>query len=136
MDMNDNDNLLIQSFFDQHRQEPLPDNGFSERVMQQIPQYRTPRTVIRSRVWTVFCCCVAVILFVFFGGIDLLKADVMHLLYGLAVYLFRLAARPGVVALIYLGSLVLTAVGIYNFVTSEYRYSKGKKEKMEHARLG
>lgn len=133
MDMNDKDNLLIQSFFDSHRQPSIPDNGFSERVMRHIPRHRLSRTVILSRRWTVLCTCVAIVLFVALGGADIMKADVGRLLSGLAAYLLSIAIHPGAVALMYLGFLVLTAFGIYDISTAEYRFLKGKKETVEHA---
>ncbi len=134
MDMNDKDNQLIQSFFDSHRQAPLPDNGFSERVMRQIPRHRIPQVVVRSRWWTALCCCVAIVAFVFLGGENIVKGDLIRLLSCVGTYLFRIAARPGVVALIYLGFLVLVAFGIYDIATTEYRFSKSKKREMECAR--
>ena len=134
MDMNDKDNLLIQSFFESHRQAPLPDNGFSERVMRCIPQHHIPRTVILARRWTALCCCLAIVTFVLLDGKDIVKDDLVRLLSCVAAYLFRLAAHPSAVALVYLGFLVLAAFGIYDIATTEYRFSKNKNEEMECAR--
>lgn len=133
--MNDNDNLLIQSFFENHRQAPLPDNGFSERVMRQIPRHHIPQTVVWSRRWTAMCCFLAIVAFVLLGGMDIVKGDLVRLFSYIATYLFCLAAHPSAVALVYLGFLVLVALGIYEIATTEYRFSKNKKGKMECARL-
>lgn len=127
MDMNDKDNLLIQSFFESHRQTPLPDNGFSERVMRRIPQYHLPQTVVWSRRWTALCCCLAIVTFVLLDGMDIVKGDIVRLFSCIAAYLFRLAAHPSAVALVYLGFLVLAALGIYDIATAEYRFSKKQK---------
>lgn len=133
--MNDNDNLLIQSFFESHRQSPLPDDGFSERVMRQIPRHHIPQTVVWSRRWTAMCCCLAIVAFALLGGMDIVKGDLLRLFSCVATYLLRLAAHPSAVALVYLGFLVLVALGIYEIATTEYRFSKNKKGKMECARL-
>ncbi len=133
--MNDNDNLLIQSFFENHRQAPLLDNGFSERVMRQIPRHHIPQAVVWSRRWTALCCFFAIVTFVLLGGMDIVKGDLVRLFSGIATYLFRLAVHPSAVALVYLGFLVLVALGIYEIATTEYRFSKNKKGKMECAQL-
>ena len=38
--MNDKDDKIIQDFLNQHRLE-MADNGFSERVMESLPQRQT-----------------------------------------------------------------------------------------------
>ena len=35
--MKNKDDILLKQFFDQHKQQ-IADNGFSEKVMQRIPQ--------------------------------------------------------------------------------------------------
>ena len=73
MAMTDKDNIIIEDFFKQAAQQQIEDNGFTERVMQQLPESK--RDIVRklSRLWSLFCILVGVGLFFAFGGLDLLK---------------------------------------------------------------
>lgn len=58
--MNENDNILIEQFFQEAAQQQIEDNGFSERVMAALPVRRINWL---SHLWTVFCMMVAAIVF-------------------------------------------------------------------------
>ena len=45
--MKNKDDILLKQFFDQHKQQ-IADNGFSEKVMQRIPQQHTERAAFRQ----------------------------------------------------------------------------------------
>lgn len=66
--MTDNDNLLIEEFFKQATRQQIEDNGFTERVMNQLPG----RMLRFERIWTAGCIVIAAILFTFFHGWELL----------------------------------------------------------------
>ena len=59
------DNELLEHFFKDVHQMTIADNGFSDRVMEQIPRSNTSRL---SVMWTLFCVFIAVMLFVAFDG--------------------------------------------------------------------
>lgn len=63
--MNENDNILIEQFFQEAAQQQIEDNGFSERVMAALPVRRINWL---SHLWTVFCMTVAAIVFVLTQG--------------------------------------------------------------------
>lgn len=67
--MKNNDDILLKQFFDQHKQQ-IADNGFSEKVMQRIPQ-QSARPYI---IWQIVCVCLGVVLFLTCGGIASLRA--------------------------------------------------------------
>ena len=72
--INDNERLL-QQFFSEAANQQIEDNGFTERVMQQIEAEHQPSAISLhtfSRLWTIFCVSVFAILFVVFRGWDLL----------------------------------------------------------------
>ena len=79
--MTDKDNILIDDFFEgrndladlfkQAAQQQIEDNGFTERVMQNLPKTDTVRRL--SRLWSLFCILVGVGLFFAFGGWQLLQ---------------------------------------------------------------
>ncbi len=82
MDMTDKDKIMIDDFFEgkndlaeifkQAAQQQIEDNGFTERVMQNLP---TSTVTVRrlSRLWSLFCILVGVGLFFAFGGWQVLQ---------------------------------------------------------------
>jgi hypothetical protein len=95
MDMTDKDNILIDDFFEgrndladlfkQAAQQQIEDNGFTERVMQNLPDARTDNVRRLSRLWSLFCILVALGLFFAFGGWQVLQSlffGGLHMLLG------------------------------------------------------
>ena len=68
MAMTDKDNIMIEEFFKQAAQQQIEDNGFTERVMMNLPETSAERVRRLSRLWTIFCGVVGVVLFFVFGG--------------------------------------------------------------------
>ncbi len=66
--MTEDNEHMLQQFFSEAAQEQIADNGFTERVMQQLPA----RTGWFTRLWTPFCITVFVVLFIVFRGWELL----------------------------------------------------------------
>ena len=58
--MNDKDDKIIQDFLNQHRLE-MADNGFSERVMESLPQRQTS---LISGLWSTLIIILMVVYFV------------------------------------------------------------------------
>ena len=67
MDMTDNDKYLAD-LFKQAAQQQIEDNGFTERVMQNLPDTQIVTLRRLSRLWSLFCILVAMGLFFAFGG--------------------------------------------------------------------
>jgi hypothetical protein len=57
------DDILLRKFFDDNKQ-AIPDNGFSEKVIKQIP-LRNTRLV---SLWQCICAISAIALFIIFKG--------------------------------------------------------------------
>ena len=72
MVMTDN-NQFLDELFKQAAQQQIEDNGFTERVMQQLPDVRTDNVRRLSRLWSLFCILVGVGLFFAFGGWQVLQ---------------------------------------------------------------
>ena len=70
--MTDN-NQILEDFFKQAAQQQIEDNGFTERVMLQLPDARTDNVRRLSRLWSLFCILVGVGLFFAFGGWQVLQ---------------------------------------------------------------
>ncbi|MBQ8656687.1 MAG: DUF5056 domain-containing protein [Prevotella sp.] len=78
--MNENDNILLEQFFKENVQQQIADDGFTERVMQQLPEAARPLTVrLRwwSRAWTVFCVVAGVVAFIMLQGWQVVMQGLM-----------------------------------------------------------
>ena len=62
--MTEDNEHLLQQFFSDTAHEQIADNGFTERVMRQLPA----RTGWFFRLWTPFCITFFVVLFIVFRG--------------------------------------------------------------------
>ena len=77
MDMTDKDNILIEDFFKQAAQQQIEDNGFTKRVMKNLPESPQEKAHRLSLLWTAFCVALSVVLFFVFGGWGALKASIL-----------------------------------------------------------
>ena len=95
MVMTDKDNILIDDFFEgrndladlfkQAAQQQIEDNGFTERVMHNLPETKTDTVRRLSRLWSLFCILVGVGLFFAFNGWQVLQGlfyGGLHMLLG------------------------------------------------------
>ena len=78
--MTDKENILIEDFFKKAAQQQIEDNGFTERVMQNLPELKTNKVRRLSRLWTLFCVIVGLGLFFAFGGMQLMRVAMTGLL--------------------------------------------------------
>ena len=74
MAMNDKDNMMIEAFFKQAAQQQIEDNGFTERVMRNLPDRKLEVVRKLSQLWTLFCMAVAGVLFFVLGGWQVVTA--------------------------------------------------------------
>ena len=82
MDMTDKDKIMIDDFFEgrndlaeifkQAAQQQVEDNGFTERVMQNLPTGTVTARRL-SNLWSLFCILVGLGLFFAFGGLQVLQ---------------------------------------------------------------
>lgn len=70
--MTDN-NQFLDDLFKQAAQQQIEDNGFTERVMQNLPEAKTDVVRRLSRLWSLFCILIGVGLFFAFGGWQVLQ---------------------------------------------------------------
>ena len=70
--MTDN-NQFLDDLFKQAAQQQIEDNGFTERVMQNLPEAKTDVVRKLSRLWSLFCILIGVGLFFAFGGWQVLQ---------------------------------------------------------------
>jgi len=99
------DNQLLENFFQEARQATVPDNGFTERVMQQVPDRRM---LTLSRLWTVFCVAAAALLFILLRGWEMIAYSLLMLVNTPPTQqqLIMLAASAGVIGLLVFAEFV------------------------------
>ena len=87
MDMTEDNDLLLKQFFQEVAQQQIADNGFTERVMQRLPQHTSlaARRTLLTRLWTASCIVVFAVLFVVFHGWELLTIQFEVMLQTLSV---------------------------------------------------
>ena len=73
--MTDNENILLERFFQEAAKQEIADNGFTERVMDSLPAHEVSTAHRLSRLWTWFCITVGGVLFFVFNGWDMLKSS-------------------------------------------------------------
>lgn len=73
--MMENDEDLLKHFFAEYKKE-IPDNGFSRRVMHNLPNSR----MLVNDVWFLFCTCLGIILFVFGDAITQLHTALNNMI--------------------------------------------------------
>ena len=66
--MTEKENMMIEALFKQADQQQIEDNGFTERVMKNLPDRKLDVARRLSQLWTLFCLVVAGVLFFVFGG--------------------------------------------------------------------
>ena len=116
MDMTEDNDLLLKQFFQESAQQQIPDNGFTERVMQRLPQ-RSPLAAHRTlltRLWNLCCVVVFAILFVLIDGWDLLAVQFEVMLRTMAVQ--TISVNLLMVATVLFGLLF---VGVGEAISSE-----------------
>ena len=76
--MTDKDNILLENFFKEAAQQQIEDNGFTERVMNNLPSSESIARRL-SRLWTWFCIAVSLVLFFPLDGWDAMKSGMVML---------------------------------------------------------
>ena len=74
MAMTDKDNVILDELFKQASLQQIEDNGFTERVMHNLPDTKAVTARRLSSMWSLFCIVVGMVLFFAFGGWQLLMS--------------------------------------------------------------
>ena len=73
MDMEDKNDMMLKQFFEQAAQQQIEDNGFTERVMMNLPEVSRSRARCYTRLWTMFCVMTAAVIFWLSSGWDIME---------------------------------------------------------------
>ena len=100
------DNEMLEHLFRPMKEMKVADNGFTERVMKQLPR----RDVWQiSRLWTAFCIAIAVVLFVLLRGWELIAYGLLMMMNNIDVAksnLLIVTLLAGVLGLVFLSDVV------------------------------
>jgi len=117
--MIDNDDKLIASFFERKKLGEVPDDGFSERVMNRLPASDYSRKVVINRIWTAVCTAAAVALFVLADGFALLRRVCEDILSDAVGSVASVNVTLETVAMASLLLSVLAVLTVYNTVSAD-----------------
>ena len=107
--MDEKNDILLRQFFSEAAQQTIDDNGFTERVMSQLP-VRNMQWF--TRIWTAGCILIAGILFYVFHGFELLLVQ-------MEVFLRTTLAEPPQVnpLMVVFALFSLLMIGIYAVIS-------------------
>lgn len=72
--MEDKNDVLLKQLFEQAAQQQIEDNGFTERVMMNLPEVKESRVRCYTRLWTMFCVVTAILIFWLISGWDMIES--------------------------------------------------------------
>lgn len=128
MDMKDNDrsmkpqgDLLVESFFERYAKKDIADDGFSQRVISQLPRRETSRIEKLDHLLTAICAAAAVVLFLCFGGADNVFAIARNAWYNLLSVVFSAEMPFSSVLTAVLAVYALLSVSVYNIAVADER---------------
>lgn len=116
--MTDNDDKLIEQFFERHPME-IKDDGFSRRVMQRLPE----KQLRESRVWTIICSAAGIAMFFLLDMADSLKAIAVAMSGDVAGALSSLSIQGVSPLTAGIALLTITLVTLYN-LSADFRNVK------------
>ncbi|MBQ9677818.1 MAG: DUF5056 domain-containing protein [Prevotella sp.] len=108
--MDEQNEKLLQQFFSEAAQQTIDDNGFTERVMSQLPM----RVKRFTRIWSACCIVIAALLFTVFHGWELLLVQ-------MEVFLRTTIAEPPQVnpLTVVFTLFCLLMIGVYELLSYE-----------------
>ena len=71
--MEDKNDIMLKQLFEQAAQQQIEDNGFTERVMANLPERSGYSVRTLSRLWTLFCLIIGVLIFWLASGWPILE---------------------------------------------------------------
>ena len=71
--MEDNNDIMLKQLFEQAAQQQVEDNGFTERVMANLPERSGYSVRTLSRLWTMFCLIIGMLAFWLASGYSALE---------------------------------------------------------------
>lgn len=112
--LGDDDARLVAQFFDECHQPPVPDEGFSDRVMQSMPI--TGAAVKAGRVWTTVCASAGVGLTAYYIFHDTLRRCLTNTVASTAASLSSIDLGNVSVQIIAVSALTLVYVAVFDLV--------------------
>lgn len=117
--MNDKDELRIASFFNEYGKKDIVDNGFSERVMSQLPRRERSPLERLNIVWTTVCGVAIVAAFFILGGVKLVSTWLLNIFVDLQSLV--LSANINLLSILsaYVALSLIILFAIYQTITND-----------------
>ncbi|MGI6243879.1 MAG: DUF5056 domain-containing protein [Prevotella sp.] len=107
-----NDDELLMRFFSEAKQE-IKDEGFTEKVMQRLPQHAKRM----NQIWTTVCFALGMAIFILFDGVEDLRILSSNIMSNIAGYLSSIDLTKFSPTLIIGSIAVLGIVWLYNILS-------------------
>lgn len=111
------DEQLVRAFFENHSPGVVADEGFSTRVMRELPDVRQYRL---NRIWTLTCSVAGVAMLCLQNGLSVLKSGILNLFGDIIGTATSISTASHVSPLLVVCSLaVLAMVGLVNLLGTD-----------------
>lgn len=111
------DEQLVRAFFKNHSPGVVADEGFSTRVMRELPDARRYRL---NRIWTLTCSAAGVAMLCLLNGLSVLKSGILNLFGDIIGTATSISTAGHVSPLLVVCSLaVLATVGLVNLLGTD-----------------
>ena len=76
--MEDKNDILLKQFFEEAAKQTIEDNGFTERVMMNLPETDMAESRVRrlSHLWTLFCLVIGLVVFWLTSGWPIIEGAI------------------------------------------------------------
>ena len=76
--MEDKNDILLKQFFEEAAKHTIEDNGFTERVMMNLPETDMAESRVRrlSHLWTLFCLVIGLVVFWLTSGWPIIEGAI------------------------------------------------------------
>lgn len=107
-----NDDELLMQFFNAAKQD-IDDDGFTDRVMQRLPQHAKRM----NQIWTTICFALGMALFILFDGVEDLRVLGSNIWSNIVSYLSSIDLTLLSPTLIFGTATILGIVWLYNILS-------------------
>mgnify|MGYP001415157588 CR=1 FL=1 len=107
-----NDDELLKQFFNAAKQD-IDDDGFTDRVMQRLPQHAKRM----NQIWTTICFALGMALFILFDGVEDLRVLGSNISSNIVGYLSSIDLTVLSPTLIFGTVIILGFVWLYNILS-------------------
>lgn len=117
--MTENEDKKIISLFEEYARKEIPDDGFSRRVMRELPSSDYVYKQRLNRIWAIVCTAAGIALFFFSDGFAMLKRLVSNFVIDAFTSAISIDVSGVSVVMMVMTFFTFVYVALYNMLTSD-----------------